>query len=149
VAHTQAVQVITVPTRQKLLNKLDRADLPERTKRSIGLSVAALCDAYDEDDDPQKVAPMAASFARMLVFLSHPYHRLWKAPAITVAADGAFVAIWQEPSKFRWSLEFHTDGNIDEVYLENELDGKIIQTVRQRHAGEYVHPPIPDREIIL
>lgn len=136
-----------MPTRQKFLRKLDQADLPPRTKRSLNSSLVALCDGYDEDEEEGKISPDAASFARMLEFLSHPYHQIWRPPAITINSDGLFAAIWQEMGVYRWVLDFHTDGKIEELYMEINADGSVSSKPRSNRVGNFVQPPVSESKL--
>jgi hypothetical protein len=142
-AHSQAQPANSMAKRLQLLGKLDRADLPQETKASLRLSLGALFDAYEEDDDPQKIAPDLHSFKHLLEFLSHPYHRLWASPAIAVNPEGMFVSIWEDPGVHRWVLDFYTNGDIEHTYLKTDTDGGISQATRKDHVGGYLHPPYP------
>jgi hypothetical protein len=142
-AHSQAEPVNSMATRQQLLSKLDRADLPQEMKASLRLSLRALFDAYEEDDDPHRVAPDARSFQRLLEFLSDPYHRLWASPAIAVNPEGMFISIWEDPGVHRWVLDFLPNGDIEHTYLKTDTDGGISHAARKDRVGDYLHPPYP------
>jgi len=134
--------------RQKFLNKLDRADLPARTKQSLELSLRAFFSGYDDDgDDPTRIDPNARSLDRLLEFLSHPYHRLWVPPALSINGQGMFAAVWNEPDVYRWVLEFHPDGDIEETYLELDTDRGVTDTSRKSRVGDTVWPPFPEAKI--
>jgi hypothetical protein len=148
-AHAQTAPIEQPMSRQKLLSKLDRTDLPERTKRSLELSLGSLFDGYDDDqNDPNRIEPNPRSFGRLLEFLSHPYHRMWAPPAIALNGQGMFVAVWQEPDVFRWLLEFQPNGDIDETYLALDADGGIADIPRKsRRVGESIWPPVAEAKL--
>ena len=146
--NAQVALVEEIMPRQKFLNKLDRADLADRMKSSLKRSLRALLDGYDEDgDDPHRVEPNLKSFSRMVTFLSHPYHQLWMPPAIGLNPQGLFVAIWQEPRLFRWVLDFAPNGDIEETYLEFDVDGGLRDTTRKSQVGGYLKPPFDEAKI--
>jgi hypothetical protein len=125
---------------EELKDRLDRADLPPEIRASLRLSLDVLLTAYDEDDDPGKGIPNVQSFVNLLEFLSHPYHRLWVSPAIAVNPEGMFVAVWQEARTHRWILNFAPTGEIGEVYLRTDQDGRIHDRTRKRKLGDPIYP---------
>jgi hypothetical protein len=148
-AHAQLAPIEETMPRQKFFNKLSKADLQERMKSSLRQSLHALLDGYDEDkDDPHRVEPSLQSFGRMMAFLSHPHHQLWVPPAIGLNAQGLFVAVWQEPGVFRWVLDFAPNGDIDETYLEFDVEGGLRDTSRKTQVGGYHTPPFPEAKIL-
>src|SRR6266568_2483239 len=122
-APADSASVLLVP-----LNALDRADLPRNTKESLRLSIIAIAAAYAEDDDPQKIAPNADSFVRLVKFLAHPHRWSWATPAIAVNPEGLFSAIWDQPGVHRWILDFSPNGRIEETFLKTFPDGRIEHT---------------------
>jgi hypothetical protein len=140
---SQAEPANSMATRQRFLTKLDRADLPQEMKVSLRLSLNVLFDAYEEDDDPRKIVPDVRSFSHLLEFLSHPYHRLWASPAISVNPEGLFTSIWEDPGVHRWVLDFHPNGDVEHTYLKTDSDGGISHTARKDRVGDYLHPPYP------
>jgi hypothetical protein len=126
---------------QNPLYALDRADLPRAVKESLRLSIIAIAEAYAEDDDAQKVAPDANSFARLVKFLEHPHRWSWAPPAISVSPEGYFSAIWDEPGAHRWILDFTPDGEITETYLQTHPDGRIEHKFGKVQASDHVYPP--------
>jgi hypothetical protein len=138
----QANERVLMNLRQKLDRQIDHAprDLPSATLRSLRLSVTALVNAYDEDDDPHKIEPDDRSFHRLMEYLSHPYHHDWPPPAIAVTQDGLFSAIWQDPGVHRWILNFATNGGISEIYLHTNPDGNISHHTRTSRVTEYSPP---------
>jgi hypothetical protein len=147
VVQTQAAQLDLMPTRDKFLHKLDRADLPPHTRVSLRTSITAICDGFDEDEDENKTQPNPQSFTRMLEFLSHPYHRIWRPPAITMDSDGLFAAIWQQMGVYRWILSFHPDGVFENLYMEVNADGKVSSSEERGHVGYTVHPPVSEANL--
>jgi hypothetical protein len=125
---------------EELKGQLDRADLPPEIRASLRLSLDVLLTAYEEDDDPRKALPDSKSFGNLLSFLSHPYHRLWVSPAIAVNPEGMFVAVWEEPGTHRWVLSFSPAGEIGEIYLRTDQDGRIHDQTRKSRLGDYIYP---------
>jgi hypothetical protein len=103
--------------------RLRAAALPDPLRLSINNSLAVLL-----EDDGDGVMPDDRSFATLLEFLSH-YPR-WVAPGLTVDRQGAFVAIWEIPGVFRWSLAFLPVGEIEWTALEKSPNADIV-----RHTG--------------
>jgi hypothetical protein len=64
----------------------------------------------------------------LLNFLSD--HPRWVAPGLTVDRQGAFVAIWDIPGVFRWSLTFLPVGEIEWTELEKRPNAEVV-----RHTG--------------
>jgi hypothetical protein len=124
----------------ELKDLLDHADFPPEIRGSLRLSLDVLLTAYEEDDDPQKIQPDSKSFHYLLTFLSHPYHRLWVSPAIAVSPEGVFVAVWEQPGTHRWILNFLPTGEIREIYLNTDHDGRIHHQLRNSRIGDYIYP---------
>jgi hypothetical protein len=80
------------------------------------------------EDDGDGVLPDERSFAALLKFLSN--HSRWVAPGLTVNRQGAFVAVWEIPGVFRWSLAFLPVGEIEWTTLEKSPNTEVV-----RHAG--------------
>lgn len=137
----QMVPVDSMTLRPKLLKKLTRADLPESVRESLRLSIVSLLDAYQEDDDPKKVAPNILSFEHLLKFIEHPYRWDWAAPALSVSPEGTFSAIWDEAGVRRWVLDFSPDGEIEATHLETYPDGRIDHSSQKTHFGNDLYPP--------
>ena len=103
--------------------RLRAAALTDPLRLSIGSSLAVLL-----EDDGDGVVPDDRSFATLLKFLSD--RPRWIAPGGTVNRQGAFVAIWEVPSVFRWSLTFLPVGEIEWTALEKSPNGEVV-----RHTG--------------
>jgi hypothetical protein len=103
--------------------RLRAAALPDPLRLSIGNSLAVLL-----EDDGDGVVPDDRSFAMLLNFLSD--HPRWVAPGLTVDRQGAFVAIWDIPGVFRWSLTFLPVGEIEWTELEKRPNAEVV-----RHTG--------------
>ena len=125
---------------EQLKGQLDHADIPPEIRASLRLSLDVLLAAYEEDDDPHKVPPDSKSFGNLLTFLSHPYHRLWVSPAIAINPEGVFVAVWEEPGAHRWILNFSPAGEIEQIYLRTDHDGRIHDRTRKSRLGDYIYP---------
>lgn len=125
------------------LNALDRADMSRSSKESLRNSIVAIATAYAEDDDPQKVAPNAQSFARLVRFLEHPHRWPWITPALSVSPEGTFSAVWDAPGVHRWILDFLPDGRIDVHYLETFPDGRVeySQSSYETASANKINPP--------
>jgi hypothetical protein len=118
-------------------------DLPSATRRSLQLSITALINAYDEDDDPFKIEPDDRSFRQLMEYLAHPFHQKWPPPAIAVTREGLFSAIWHVPGVDRWVLNFAINGDVSEIYLHTDPDGNIIHRTRKSSVTEYQPPFFP------
>jgi hypothetical protein len=103
--------------------RLRAAALPDPLRLSIGNSLAVLL-----EDDGDGVVSDDRSFAMLLKFLSD--HPRWVAPGLTVNPQGAFVAIWEIPGVFRWSLTFLPIGEIEWTELEKSPNAELV-----RHSG--------------
>lgn len=123
------------------LDALDRADMPRGVKKSLRKSIVAIAAAYAEDDDPQKVAPTAQSFIHLLDFLAHPHRWSWPAPAIAVSPEGDFSAVWDDPGAHRWIIDFHSDGTIQETYIETYPDGRVEYRSDAISSIDEINPP--------
>lgn len=134
---TQAVtDVLLAP-----LDALDRADMRRAVRDSLRSTLVAIAAAYAEDDDPQKVAPDAQSFMRLLTFLQHPHRWSWRAPALSVNPEGEFSAVWDDPGVNRWLLTFKPDNKIEAVFLATSPDGRIEYNSRTLDPGDDIQPP--------
>ena len=100
--------------------RLRAAALPDPLRLSINNSL---------EDDGDGVVPDDRSFAALLKFLSD--HPRWVAPGLTVNRQGAFVAVWEIPGVFRWSLEFLPVGDVEWTELEKTSATEVV-----RHAGK-------------
>jgi len=103
--------------------RLRAAALPDPLRLSINNNLAVL---LEEDGDG--VVPDDRSFAMLLKFLSD--HPRWIAPGLTVNRQGAFIAVWEIPGVFRWSLAFLPVGDIEWTELEKSPATGVV-----RHAG--------------
>src|SRR5713101_4639335 len=79
--------------------RLRAAALPDPLRLSINNSLTVLL-----EDDDDGIVPDDRSFAALLKFISD--HPRWVAPGLTVNRQGAFIAVWEIPGVFRWSLAF-------------------------------------------
>jgi len=104
--------------------RLRAAALPDPLRLSINNSLTVLL-----EDDGDGVAPDDRSFAALLKFVSD--HPRWVAPGLTVNRQGAFIAVWEIPGVFRWSLAFLAVGDIDWTDLEKSPAAGVV-----RHAGK-------------
>jgi hypothetical protein len=148
VAQTQGALVAAMPNHSKFFDKIEKADIPQRVRESLRLSLSALFEGYDQEvGDPDRIEPNSRSLARMLSFLAHPYHRVWRAPGITLSGDGLFAAVWQQPGNFRWIIEFDTDGSFEEIYLAVSATGEMTRSSRKGHVGEFLNPPFPENQL--
>jgi hypothetical protein len=84
-------------------DRLRAAALPDPLRLSIKNSLTMLL-----EDDGDGVAPDVRSFAALLKFISD--RPRWVAPGLTINRQGAFVAVWEIPGVFRWSLVFSPSG---------------------------------------
>jgi hypothetical protein len=109
---------------ERFYERLRAAALPDPLRLSINNSLAVLL-----EDDGDGIAPDDRSFAALLKFGSD--HPRWVAPGLTVNRQGAFVAVWEIPGVFRWSLAFLPVGDIEWTELEKNPATEVI-----RHAGE-------------
>jgi hypothetical protein len=136
--------------RQRLTRELHQPprDLPSATLASLRLSVKALLNAYDEDDDPSKIEPNDRSFHQLMEYLSHPYHHDWPPPAIAVTKEGLFSAIWHMPGVDRWILDFAINGDISEIHLHTDPDGSIVHRTRKSRVTEYQPPFFPIEKLL-
>ena len=91
--------------RETLYERLRAAALPDPLRLSINNSLTVLL-----EDDGDGAAPDDRSFAALLKFVSD--HPRWVAPGLTVDRQGAFIAVWEIPGVFRWSLAFLTSPTI-------------------------------------
>jgi hypothetical protein len=104
--------------------RLRAAALPEPLRLSINNSLRVLL-----EDDSDGIAPDDRSFAALLKFVSD--HPRWVAPGLSVDRQGAFIAVWEIPGVFRWSLTFLPVGDIEWTELEKNPATEVV-----RHAGK-------------
>lgn len=104
---------------------LRAAALPGPLRLSINNSLTVLI-----EDDGDGVVPDVRSFAALLKFVSD--HPRWVAPGLTVNPQGAFIAVWEVPGVFRWSLAFLPVGDIEWT----ELGKKGPNAGVVRHTGK-------------
>ena len=104
--------------------RLRAAALPDPLRLSINNSLTVLL-----EDDGDGVAPDDRSFAALLKFVSD--HPRWVAAGLTVDRQGAFIAVWEIPGVFRWSLAFLPVGDIEWTELEKSPATGVV-----RHAGK-------------
>jgi hypothetical protein len=120
---------------------LRAAALPDPLRLSVNNSLSVLL-----EDDGDGVVPDDRSFATLLKFLSD--RPRWIAPGLTVDRQGAFVAIWEVPGVFRWSLTFLPVGEIEWTALEKSPNGELV-----RHTGrgrtDSIELPHQQRQSIL
>lgn len=121
--------------------RLRAAALPDPLRLSISNSLAVLL-----EDDGDGVVPDDRSFAMLLKFLSD--RPRWIAPGLTVNRQAAFVAIWEVPSVFRWSLTFLPIGEIEWTELEKSPNGEVVRHAGKAHADS-IELPRQLRESIL
>jgi hypothetical protein len=105
-------------------DRLRAAALPDPLRLSIKNSLTMLL-----EDDGDGVAPDVRSFAALLKFISD--RPRWVAPGLTINRQGAFVAVWEIPGVFRWSLTFLPVGDIEWTELEKSPAAGLV-----RHAGK-------------
>jgi hypothetical protein len=109
---------------ETLYQRLRAAALPDPLRLSINNSLRVLL-----EDDGDGVAPDVRSFATLLKFISD--RPRWVAPGLTINRQGAFVAVWEIPGVFRWSLAFLPIGDIEWTELEKTPATEVV-----RHAGK-------------
>src|SRR5271165_2373372 len=110
--------------RERFYERLRAAALPDPLRLSIYDSLGVLLEG-----DGGGVAPDDRSFAALLKFLSD--HHRWVAPGITVNRQGAFIAVWEIPGVFRWSLAFLPVGDIEWTELQKTPSAGVV-----RHIGK-------------
>jgi hypothetical protein len=121
--------------------RLRAAALPDPLRLSINNSLAVLI-----EDDGDGVMPDDRSFATLLKFLSD--HPRWVAPGLTVDRQGAFVAISEVPSVFRWLLAFLPVGEIEWTALEKSPTADIVRRTGRGRA-DAIELPQQLRQSIL
>jgi hypothetical protein len=104
--------------------RLRAAALPDPLRLSINNSLTVLL-----EDDSDGIVPDDRSFEALLKFVSD--HPRWVAPGLTINRQGAFIAVWEIPGVFRWSLAFLPVGDIEWTELE-----KIPNAGAVRHTGK-------------
>jgi hypothetical protein len=113
--------------------RLRAAGLPDRLRSSIDRSLAVffedLCDGITPDE---------RSFSALLGFVSD--HRRWNAPGLAINRRGDFIAVWEVPGAFRWSLEFLPTGEIEWTGLEKSQEAGLVRRTGKGHAGSIELP---------
>jgi hypothetical protein len=109
---------------ERFYERLRAAALPDPLRLSINNSLTVLL-----EDDSDGIVPDDRSFAALLKFISD--HPRWVAPGLTVNRQGAFIAVWEIPGVFRWSLIFLPVGDIEWTELEKSPNAGVV-----RHTGK-------------
>jgi hypothetical protein len=107
--------------------------LPDHLRGSIENSLTVLL-----EDDGDGIIPDNRSFGAMLKFVSD--HRKWVAPGLTIDQRGTFVAVWEIPGTFRWSLAFLPVGTIEWTILERSPKSALERSSGTGSA-ESIHLP--------
>jgi hypothetical protein len=113
--------------------RLRAAALPEPLRLSINNSLCVLL-----EDDSDGVAPDDRSFAALLKFVSD--HPRWIAPGLTIDQHGAFIAVWEIPGAFRWSLPFLRGGDIEWTELEKSPTAGVVRRTGKDRADSIELP---------
>lgn len=108
--------------------------LPNCLRTSIENSLVILL-----DDDGDGIKPDDRSFAALLKFVSA--HRDWAAPGLTLDRRGIFVAVWEIPGTFRWSLAFVPAGSIEWTILERGPRSAPVRSAGTASAESIQLPP--------
>jgi len=114
-------------------DRLRAAALPDPLRLSIKNSLTMLL-----EDDGDGVAPDVRSFAALLKFISD--RPRWVAPGLTINRQGAFVAVWEIPGVFRWSLVFLPVGDIEWTALEKTPAKRWLDTPAKGRADSIELP---------
>jgi hypothetical protein len=100
--------------------------LPDPWRTSIENSLSVLL-----EDDDDGIVPDHRSFSALLKFIKD--HPRWVAPGLTVNGQGTFVAFWEDPGVFRWSLAFLPIGVVEWTELEKSpKEGLVRRTGKGR-----------------
>jgi hypothetical protein len=113
--------------------RLRAAGLQERLRTSIDRSLAVFF-----DDACDGITPDERSFTALLKFVSD--HRLWRAPGLTINRRGDFIAVWEIPGVFRWSLEFLPNGDIEWTELEKSQKASVVRNAGRGRADSVELP---------
>ena len=114
-------------------DRLRAAALPDPLRLSIKNSLTMLL-----EDDGDGVAPDVRSFAALLKFISD--RPRWVAPGLTINRQGAFVAVWEIPGVFRWSLVFLPVGDIEWTALEKTQPQRWLDTPAKAAPTQLSYP---------
>jgi hypothetical protein len=111
-------------SRERFFESLRAQGLPDPWRTSIENSLVALL-----EDDDDGIVPDHRSFSALLKFIKD--HPRWLPPGLTVNRQGTFVAVWEDPGVFRWSLAFLPVGDIEWTSLEKTPKEGLV-----RHTGK-------------
>ena len=113
--------------------RLSSVGLPDRLRSSIDNSLAVFL-----EDDCDGITPDERSFSALLKFVSD--HPRWVPPGLAINRRGDFIAVWEVPGAFRWSLEFLPSGEIECTELERSQEAGLVRRTGKGRADSIELP---------
>lgn len=126
--------------RERFFDGLRAQGLPDPVRTSVENSLVVL---LEDDDD---IVPDYRSFSALLKFVKDHPQRI--APGLTINRQGIFVAVWEDPGVFRWSLAFLPVGDVEWTTLEKSPEEGLVRRTGKGRA-ESIELPRQLRQSIL
>jgi len=139
-AHAQVAPSAQMTIRRKLIDKLERSEVPNDTKASFKTMVVTLLKAREGDEELAE--PNTKSFKLLLEFYSQPTRRMWMLPSMAINPEGIFIAAWGIPGD-DWLVTFDPSGGVTWKYLKRKENGEVVRLVGKYDEIDYeTGPPI-------